>query len=171
VAAHLAVAVPAALCHEAVRAALADERLREAYRRLRPGKEYGGWVTASTPGRWLEISHAALDPSTNTRSHRLGWRVTYDFVALDDGGTRVEVAVEYGWLAAVAAGGTLRAQAENEIAHRLAALHALEAGLLVAAAARDAGEAPTRAALPAAAPTAAAPAARAAAPTSRGGPG
>jgi hypothetical protein len=42
----------------------------------------------------------------------------------------VTVGVEYGVLAALGAGGTLRAQAENEVAHRIAALHALEFGRL-----------------------------------------
>jgi hypothetical protein len=86
-------------------------------------------VTASVPGRRLEIAFAALEPTSGTRTHALGWRVTYDFTPLDDGRTRVEVGVEYGALAAIGAMGTLRAQAENDIAHRLAALHALELGL------------------------------------------
>ena len=129
VAAHLVVAVPAAVCQQAVQAALSDPRLRDAARQLRPGKEYSGYVTAVTPGRWLEIAFAALDLATGRRTHALGWRVTYDFMPLDDGRTRVEVGVVYELLAAIGAGGTLRAQAENDIAHRLAAMYALEVGL------------------------------------------
>jgi hypothetical protein len=129
VAAHIVVAVPPELCQRAVQAALDDARLRDAYRELRPGKEYGGWVTAVKPGRWLEIAFAALEPGSGRRSHALGWRVTYDFVPVDEHRTRAEVAVEYRMLAAIGAAGTLRAQAENEVAHRLGALHALEVGL------------------------------------------
>jgi hypothetical protein len=134
IAAHVAVAVPAELCQQAVQDALADARLRDAYRQLRSGKEYSGWVTAVKPGRWLEITVAALEPASGRRTHALGWRVTYDFAPLDDGRTRVEVAVEYGRVAAIAGAGLLRTQAETEIAHRLAALHALETGLRHAAA-------------------------------------
>ena len=133
IAAQLVVAAPADLCQRSVQDALADERLRDANRALRSGREYSGWVTAVTPGRWLEIAFAALEPSSGRRTHRLGWRVTYEFASLDDGTTRVEVGVEYGVLAALGAAGTMRAQAENEISHRLAALHALEVGLRGAA--------------------------------------
>ena len=134
IAAHVVVAVPAELCALAVHASLADERLREAYRTLRPGKEYSGWVTGGSPGRRLEITFAALDPNSDRRTHRLGWRVTYDFATTADGRTRVEVGVEYTRLAALGAAGTLRAQAESDIAHRLAAMHALEVGVRSAAA-------------------------------------
>jgi hypothetical protein len=129
IAARIDLSVPAELCQQALQAALLDERLRDAYRGLRSGKEYSGWVTAITPGRTLEISFAALEPASGRRTYRLGWRVTYDFLLLEDGRTRVEVAVNYGLLAALGAGGTLRSQAENDVAHRLAALHALEVGL------------------------------------------
>jgi hypothetical protein len=129
VAAHIVVAVPAELCVRAVQASIDDPRLLDAYGRLRSGKEYSGWVTVLEPGRRLEITFAALDPATGRRAHALGWRVTYYFTPVEDGRTRVEVGIEYSTLAAVAAGGTLRAQAENHIQHRLAALHALEFGL------------------------------------------
>jgi hypothetical protein len=43
--------------------------------------------------------------------------------------TRVEVAVEYGMLTAIAGAGTIGPQAENEIQHRLAGLRMLEFGL------------------------------------------
>lgn len=132
VAAHVVVAVPADLCAHAVRAALGDGRLREAVSTLRRGKEYSGWVIGRAadrgPDRRLEIAFAALDPSSGRRTHRLGWRVTYDFTPAGDGRTRVEVGIEYTLLAAIAAAGTLRAQAENDVAHRLAAMHALELG-------------------------------------------
>ena len=136
VAAHVVVAVPADLCAHAVQAALGDARLRDARGALRPGKEYSGWVTGGAPGggpgggtaRRLALVFAALDPATGRRTHGLGWRVTYDFTPAGDGRTRVEVGVEYTLLAANAAAGTLRAQAENDIAHRLAAMHALELG-------------------------------------------
>ena len=129
VAAHIDVAISAELCIRAIQAALGDARLREAYRALRPGKEYTGWVTALVPGRHVELTFAALEPSTRRRTHALGWRVTYDFAPTDGGRTRVEVGIEYGLLASLAAAGTLRAQAENDIAHRLAGLHALEVGV------------------------------------------
>lgn len=129
IAAQIVVAVPADLCLRAVQASLDDPRLRDAYRQLRPGKEYAGWVTRVEPGVRMEIAVAALDPLTNTRAHPLGWRVRYELAPEPDGRTRVEVAVEYGWLAALGGMGMLRAQAENEVARRLALLHALELGL------------------------------------------
>ena len=129
IAAHIDVAVPAALCIRAIQGTLSEARLLDAARALRPGKEYSGWVTTLVPDRRLEISFAALDPGSGKRSHTLGWRVTYDFMPLDDGRTRVEVGVVYELLAAIGAGGTLRAQAENDIAHRLAAMYALELGV------------------------------------------
>jgi hypothetical protein len=136
IAAELTVAVPAELCSHSVQAALGDARLLDAIRALRDGKEYAGWVTSAEPGRRVEIAFAALDPGSGRRTHALGWRVVYDLAPADGGRTRVRVTVQYGRLAAVAAGGTLRAQAENDIAHRLFALHALELGL----AHRDAGD-------------------------------
>jgi hypothetical protein len=129
VAAHITVAVPAALCQEAVQAALSDPRVGHAMRQLRPGKEYSGFVTAVTPGRRLEIAFASLDAVTGRRAYATGWRVTYEFLPLEDGHTRVEVAVTYGLLAALAGAGLLRPQAENEVAHRVMALYALELGL------------------------------------------
>ena len=147
VAAQIVVAVPADLCLHAVQAAMEDPRLRDAYRRLRPGKEYAGWVTRVEPGRRLEVAYAALDPLTDRRSHALGWRVLYEAMPEADGRTRVEVAIEYGWLTALGGMGLIRAQAENEIAQRLAFLHALELGLRhAAAAASDAATAPALAA-------------------------
>lgn len=128
VAAQIVVAVPAELCLHAVQAAMEDPRLKDAYRRLRPGKEYAGWVTRVEPGRRLEIVYAALDPLTDRRSHALGWRVLYDVAPEPDGRTRVEVAIEYGWLTALGGMGLVKAQAQNEVAQRLAFLHALELG-------------------------------------------
>jgi hypothetical protein len=129
IASHIDIAVPAELCQQAVQDVLSDEQMREAARRLRPGKEYSGYVTSVKPGRWLEITFAALEPLSGRRFHALGWRVTYDFQPLEDGRTRVEVAIEYGRFAALGAAGLLRAQAENDIAHRLMAMHALEFGV------------------------------------------
>jgi hypothetical protein len=129
VAAQIVVAVPADLCLRAVQAALDDPRIRDAYRQLRPGKEYSGWVTRIEPGVRMEIAVAALDPLTNKRMHTLGWRVHYELAPEPDGRTRVEVAVEYGLLAALGGMGLMRAQAENEVARRLALVHALEVGL------------------------------------------
>lgn len=146
VAAQIVVAVPAELCLQAVQASMEDPRLKDAYRRLRPGKEYAGWVTRVEPGRRLEVAYAALDPLTDRRSHALGWRVLYEAVPESDGRTRVEVAIEYGWLTALGGMGLIKAQAENEVAQRLAFLHALESGLRQgapdAAAAADAVTAP-----------------------------
>ena len=132
VAAHLDIAVPPALCIRAIQGTLGEARLLDAARALRPGKEYSGWVTVLVPDRRVEISFAALEPGSGKRSHALGWRVTYDLVPMDDGRTRVEVGVEYELLAAIGAGGTMRAQAENDVVHRLAALYALEVGLAAA---------------------------------------
>ena len=129
VAAHIEVAVPPALCIHAIQGTLGEARLLDAARALRPGKEYSGWVTVLVPDRRVEISFAALEPGSGKRSHTLGWRVTYDLLPLDDGRTRVEIGVEYQLLAAIGAGGTLRAQAENDVTHRLAAMYALEIGL------------------------------------------
>lgn len=139
--ARIDLAVPADLCAQSVQTSMSDPRLLDAYRALRAGREYSGWVTVAVPGRRLEIAFAALDPSTNRRMHRFGWRVTYDFLPLDDGRTRVEVGIEYSRLAAIAAAGTLRVQAENDLTHRLIALHALELGLRHAAAPLAAGAA------------------------------
>ena len=133
VAAQIVVAVSAETCIAAIQQGMEEPRLKTAFRSLRPGKEYAGWVTAVEPGRRLEISYAALDPLTNRRMQRFGWRVRYDFAPAADGATRVEVAVEYGWLAALGGAGLLRAQAENEVARRLAALHTLELGIRVGA--------------------------------------
>jgi hypothetical protein len=133
VAAQIVVAVSAETCIAVVQQGMAEPRLEAAFRALRPGKEYAGWVTRVEPGRRLEIAYGALDPLTNRRMHRLGWRVLYDFAPAPDGRTRVEVAVEYGWLAALGGAGTMRAQAENEVARRLGALHALELGVRVGA--------------------------------------
>jgi hypothetical protein len=154
IAAQIDLALSPELCQQAVQAALTDERLHVANRMLRPGKEYSGWVTHLVPGRRVDLVYAAYDPSSGGRSHRLGWRVSYEFLPLEGGRTRAEVAIEYGWLAGVAAGGTLRAQAVNDISHRLAALHALELGLLAGRAAAGSGDAagPTRDALPGATP-------------------
>ena len=148
VAAQIVVAVPADLCLHAVQAAMEDPRLKDAYRRLRPGKEYAGWVTRVEPGRRLEVAYAALDPLTDRRSHALGWRVLYEAVPEADGRTRVEIAIEYGWLTALGGMGLIRAQAENEIAQRLAFLHALELGRqhVAVVAAPDAVTAPALAA-------------------------
>jgi len=52
-------------------------------------------------------------------------------------GTRVDVSIDYGRLAAIASGGLLRPQAENEIMHRLSALRMLEVGVLGERAAAD----------------------------------
>lgn len=130
VAAHVDLAVPADLIQQAVQGSLGDERLGAAYRMLRPGKEYSGWVTSVVPGRRLEIAFAALEPGSGKRKHRMGWRVIYEFTSLSDGRTRAETSIEYGAIAALGAAGTLRAQAENDIAQRLAALYALETGFL-----------------------------------------
>ena len=136
VAARIDIAVPPALCIRAIQGTVGDARLLDAARALRPGKEYSGWVTVLVPDRRVEISFAALEPGSGRRSHALGWRVTYDFLPIDDGRTRVEVGIEYQLLAAIGAAGTLRAQAENDVVHRLAAMYALEVGL---AAATDGG--------------------------------
>ena len=143
IASHIDIAVSPALCIRAIQGTLGEARLLDAARALRPGKEYSGWVTTLVPDRRVEISFAGLDPSSGKRSHTLGWRVTYDFMPVDDGRTRVEVGVEYELLAAIGAGGTMRAQAENDIAHRLAAMYVLEVGLS-AADARDRLTGPAR---------------------------
>jgi hypothetical protein len=133
VAAQMELAVTAEQCLAAIQYAMEEPRLKAAYRGLRPGKEYAGWVTHVEPGRRLEIVYGGLDPLTNKRNHRFGWRVRYEFAAAGPGRTRVEVAVEYGWLTAIGGAGTTRAQAENDVARRLAELHMLELGMRVAA--------------------------------------
>jgi hypothetical protein len=147
VAAQIVVSVPADLCLQAVQASLDDPRLRDAYHQLRPGKEYTGWVTRIEPGVRMEIAVAALDLLTNKRMHALGWRVRYELAPEPDGRTRVEIAVEYGTFAALGGMGLMRAQAENEVARRLALVHALEIGLHHGAA--DPSHAVTAPALPA----------------------
>lgn len=153
IAARLDLALTADQCIAAVQRSMEDPRVRDAFRSLRPGKEYAGWVTRVEPGRRMEIAFAALDPLTGRRIHRLGWRVHYEFAPAGDGHTRVEVAVEYGWLAALGGAGLMRAQAENEVARRLSALHMLELGTQLAAdgaaAPRDAvGAGPMRVEVP-----------------------
>ena len=150
VAAQMELALTAEQCLAAIQHAMEEPRLEAAYRGLRPGKEYAGWVTHVEPGRRLEIVYGGLDPLTNKRNHRFGWRVRYDFAAAGPGRTRVEVAVEYGWLTALGGAGTTRAQAENDVARRLAELLMLERGMQAAAGddADDADDAAdTRAAL------------------------
>jgi hypothetical protein len=150
IAAHVDVAVPAELCLAAVQQSLVDDRWRAAYRALRPGREYSGWVKVLVPGRRLELTVAALDPVSGKRSHALGYRVTYDFTPTAEGRTRVEVGVEYGFLAALGGLGLLKPQAQNELLFRLMAMLALETGLRAsdAAGATDAASGPAAAALP-----------------------
>ena len=118
--------VPAALCIESIQATMTDQRLAEALRGVRAGKEYAGYVKMVIPGRRLTIDFPGLEPFRNKRYHALGWRVTYDFTPAQNGRTRAEVAVEYGRLAAIAGAGLVNSQAENEVAHRLIALRMLE---------------------------------------------
>ena len=130
ISASIEVAVPAATCIHAVQQTMSDDRLLTAYRELRPGKEYAGFVTALVPDRRMVIAFAGLEPASNRRSHATGWTVTYDFAPSATGiGTRVEISVEYGTLTALAGAGLVRPQAENEIVHRLAALRMLEVGV------------------------------------------
>ena len=135
VAAHVHLAVPPDVCIRFVQESLVDARWQEAYRSLRPGRAYSGWVTAVEPGRRIALTVAALDPITGKRLHALGYRIVYTLTAESDGRTRAEVAIEYSFVAAVAGMGMLGPQAENEVLHRLSALLALEAG---AAASTDA---------------------------------
>ena len=129
IAARIDVAVTPALCIHAIQESMTDERLLSAYKALRPGKQYSGFVTMLVPDRRMVIEFAGLEPATNKRSHRVGWRVSYEFSPAPDGMTRVEVAIEYGMMTALATGGLAGPQAENEIVGRLAALRMLEAGV------------------------------------------
>jgi len=139
IAASIEIDVPPALCVQSVQQSLADDRLAEAYRVLRPGRgEYSGWVTSLVPERRVEIAYAALDPATRKRYDRAGWRVIYEFAPTAEGRTLAEVSIEYGMLAAFAGAGTVRAQAEGQIMLRLQALLSLETGVR-ATLARDAG--------------------------------
>lgn len=128
IAAHIDIAVSPQLVVRAIQATLTSDRLLDAYRGLRKGKEHSGFVTELVPSRRVVIAFAGLDPATNTRSHRFGWEVIYELDAAPDGRTRVTVAIEYSTLTAIAAAGLAKAQAENDIAHRLAALAMLEMG-------------------------------------------
>ena len=128
IAVHATIAVPVEVCYQAVQEAIVDPRWRDAYVSLRPGREYSGWVTEARPPEHLTIGIAAIDPVTGKRLHSLGYRTTYDFAPAADGGTRVEIGVEYELLAAVGGMGMLQPQAENEVLHRLSAMLALELG-------------------------------------------
>ena len=134
IAAHVHVAVPPDRCIRFVQESLVDARWQEAYRTLRPGRAYSGWVTAVEPGRRIALTVAALEPVTGKRLHALGYRVVHTFTPEPDGRTRAEVAIEYSFVAAVAGMGMLGPQAENEVLHRLSALLALEAGAAAASA-------------------------------------
>ena len=103
--------------------------LAAANRSLRQGKEYSGFVTMLVPDRRMVIEFASLEPVTNRRRHSTGWKVIYDFTPGADGRTRVEIAIEYGRLTAIATGGLAGPQAENDIVHRLSAMRMLEAGV------------------------------------------
>ena len=127
--------VPADVCCRAVLALFEDERWHQAYTALRPGRRYSGRTTVMDPGRRLEVSLAAIEPLTGVRLRTLGYRVTYTFTAVDPGHTTVEVGVEYTLLAAVGGMGMLKPQAEHEVLHRLAAILALESGMLAGTAA------------------------------------
>ena len=129
IAASIEVAVPAALCIHAIQESMTDDRLLAAYRSLRKGKEYSGFVTMLVPDRRMVIEFASLEPMTNRRRHSTGWKVIYDFTPGSDGRTRVEIAIEYGRLTALATGGLAGPQAENDIVHRLSAMRMLEAGV------------------------------------------
>ncbi|MEJ7809293.1 MAG: SRPBCC family protein [Gemmatimonadaceae bacterium] len=132
ISASMTVAVPAELCFAVCRDSHTDERWRDAYRALRPGREYSGRVVASDAGQRLVITVAALDSTTGAQVPALGYHITYDFAAAGEGRTRVEISIEYEMLAAMAGMGTFQGQAENEILHRAAALVALEAGYTAA---------------------------------------
>lgn len=127
IAASVAVALPADLCYRVAEQSYADERWQSAYATLRPGKRYSGHVTAREPGRRLVIEVGSIDGPTGTQMPTFGYRITYRF-SPEGQRTRVEIAVEYELLLAVAGLGTMEGQAANEILHRLAAIVALEAG-------------------------------------------
>ena len=128
IAVHTTIAVPIEVCYQAVQASIVDPRWRAAYTSLRPGREYSGWVTDARPPEHLAIGIAAFEPVTGKRLHSLGYRTTYDFAPTADGGTWVEIGVEYELLAAVGGMGMLKPQAENEALHRLSGMLALELG-------------------------------------------
>jgi major membrane immunogen (membrane-anchored lipoprotein) len=127
IAASVTVAVPADLCYRAAERSYDDERWQGAYATLRPGKRYSGHVTAREPGRRLEITVGSIDGPSGAQMPTFGYRVTYRF-SPEGERTRVEIAVEYETLLAVAGMGTMEGQAANEILHRLAAIVALEVG-------------------------------------------
>jgi len=127
IAASVTVALPADLCFRVAEQSYADERWRAAYAALRPGRSYSGHVTARDPGRRLVIEVGSIDGMTGTQRTTSSYRITYTF-SPEGQRTRVEIAVEYEMLLAVAGLGTMEGQATNEILHRLAAIVALEAG-------------------------------------------
>jgi hypothetical protein len=127
IAASVSVAVPAEVCYRVAEHSYDDERWHAAYASLRPDKRYSGHVSAREPGRRLELTVGSIDGPTGAQMPTFGYRVTYSF-APDGERTRVEVAVDYEMLLAVAGMGTMEGQATNEVLHRLAAMVALEAG-------------------------------------------
>ena len=127
IAASVAVALPAELCYRVAEQSYADERWRSAYATLRPGRSYSGRVAERDPGRRLVVEVGSIDGPSGTQMPTFGYRVTYRF-SPEGQRTRVEVAVEYEMLLAVAGLGTMEGQASNEILHRLAAMVALESG-------------------------------------------
>ena len=127
IAASVTVALPADLCYRVAEQPYADERWRAAYASLRPGRTYSGHVTARDPGRRLVIEVGSIEGLTGTQYSTFGYRITYTF-SPEGQRTRVEVAVEYEMLLAMAGMGTMEGQATNEVLHRLAAMVTLEAG-------------------------------------------
>ena len=120
--------VPASLCFAACRSGIEDERWAAAYAQIRKGRKYSGRVAEEEPNRRLVIEEASIDPITKRRSHKSGWRVTFDFREEAGGATRAEVGVEYGGATALVTLGTARQQAEQEVLKRLALLIAVESG-------------------------------------------
>lgn len=128
--ASVTVQVPVDLCFHVIRDGYADPRWREAYQRFRPGREYSGIVVEEEANQRLVVSEAAVDALTGAHVRALGYQVAFAFQEEGPSTTRVEVAVEYGLVAALGAAGTMSAQAANEIMHRVSALLALETGYL-----------------------------------------
>lgn len=124
----LPVRLPAAQCQAFVRAAEADPAVQQAYTKLRGGETSPSTIETDEPGR-LDLFEPIYDPGTKTHGGgRLGWTITYTFRDAEPGTSVVVIELAYNHRTALLGFGLMKAQAQNELMHRIRALIAYERG-------------------------------------------